>query len=247
MTDGFTLVALLSTYREGPLAQGAIRSIASHVDHVIVWEGPAGDARCDGAPATELEPGYPTNLRWNTGEWATDAAKRSDMIEYLHGQFQGPVWALWLDGDEILENGHHLRDCVRSIVWRDQDRGASILDPEKPPVGGAPIYFVEIDGSVGHDDGRLIRADLIRRYLVSNLILETTTGAKLRLGRKPMDAAEWIEPRLALHGQGLFLLPPLPGEPFVVHRSHLRHPDRLALPRAHKQEHDELVRLGLPT
>jgi len=187
-------------------------------------------------------------LHWHSGEWSTDADKRTMMLTWAKQQWQGPLWALWLDGDELLMNGRYLRDQIQSLQWADEQRGASIATPDNPPVGGLPIRLVEPDGSVALCKGKLVRVDLIRSYLVSNLTAEMVNGAVIRLGNVPQSASEWIEPRVEAHGarDKLFLLPPLPGEPYLVHRSHLRHPARVSN-RMHEQEASELERLGMPT
>jgi len=270
MSFDFHLAALISTYHEGTLAAAAIRSCLDAGIEVVCFEGPAGEGRCDHAPATETGAVDPARFIWHHGEWATDAHKRTEMITYAKERWHTkPLWVLWLDGDEILINGHLIRDVCQSIMWTDKAAGANITDPDNPPTGGAPLRLIEPDGSTSLLKGRLVRGDLIRSYIVSNLVLEMITGISLRLGNVQTKVEDMPHVQAALHlGQliqeatgtkkteleeklqqlfgFLYLDPPLPGEPVIVHRSHLRHPERQKL-RMHEQEADQLDILGLPT
>ena len=243
--SAFRLVCCMPTYREGSLARAAVESVRGHVDDIVVWEGPAGTVTLpDGCPETALPD---VDLWWHAGSWESDPVKRTAMVQWCKQQWHdAPLWILWLDADEILVNAWALRDIVRRQMWEDEQRGASIIKPDNLPTGGIIVRYVESDGSVAKEWGRLLRGDLIRRYLVSNLIVEGVNGVQNRLGRRLEDAREWREPRAKMHGHVLVLDPPLPGEPFFVHRSHLRHPLRERL-RLHEQEHEQLVELGLPT
>lgn len=251
----FALVGLMSTYREGPLAVNACRSLLdAHLDRVIVWEGPAGPERCEDAPATSIG-AADGEVTFREGRWESDAAKRTGMLRYAVRQFPGrPVWAVLLDGDEILVNGRHMRDLIQCKMWEDEARGASLTDPDNLPTGGIPLRLVEHDATCAFAFERLLRLDTLRRFVVSNLIVETVFGNEMRIGHVPetleaearmrqatiREAAEkeWEYPRR-------LVAPPLPGEACIVHRSHLRHPARRPL-RLHKQELSELERLGLP-
>ena len=243
MSD-FALVGLMPTYREGSLVDGAIRSLEdAGLDTIVVWEGPAGADRCDDAPETSnaiLGHGH-----WKRGRWESDAAKRTEMLRHTLKQYPGrTVWGIWVDADELLVNGRHVRDLVQERVWYDEHGGASIADPDNLPTGGIPIRFVEYDGTCAFEQGRLLRLDTLRRFVVSNLIVETVLGSHVRLGRIPETTDLEEMAREAFPGRRI-VSPPLPGEPVIVHRSHLRHPARQAL-RLHTQEAAELERLGLP-
>lgn len=243
----FRIACCVPTFREGPLVRSALDSVFGHVDELVVWEGPAGDVSLpDGSPAT-LDYSDDPLVHWQVGRWESDPAKRTAMIRWCREQWHDvPLWVLWLDADEIMVNAFAVRDLVRRQMWEDELRGASIVQPDNLPTGGLVLRYVEADGSVAKEWGRLVRADLIRRYVVSNLIVEGVNGVQNRLGRRIEDAREWRGPRERVHGFALVLDPPLPGEPFFVHRSHLRHPYRERL-RLHEQEHEALVELGLPT
>lgn len=251
MSGGFVLVGLMSTYREGPLAEGAYRSLAvAGFDRVFVFEGPAGRAGCEDAPVTSQ-----ALPRDREGRWQSDAAKRTEMLRFVLRQYPGrAVWGVMVDGDELLVHGENVRDQIQAKMWEDEARGASLADPSNLPTGGIPLRIVEHDSTCCFAFERLLRLDTLRRFVVSNLIVETVFGNQMRIGHVAetlelqrqmeeacaVEAAEegWSAPRR-------LVMPPLPGEPCILHRSHLRHPARRGL-RLHEQERAELVRLGLP-
>lgn len=255
MRDGFVLAGLMPTYREGALAANAARSlIDARLDEIMVWEGPAGEARCEDAPATDLEGALPF-VSFREGRWESDAAKRTQMLRTLLKRHPGrTVWGVLLDADELLVNGAHVRDLVRCKTWEDEERGASLADPDNLPTGGIPLRIVEYDGTVCFAFERVLRLDTLRRFVVSNLIVETVFGNEMRIGH----VAETLEAEAKMRQATIreaseegwefprrLVPPPLPGEPVIVHRSHLRHPARRSL-RLHEQERSELERLGLP-
>lgn len=251
MTD-ITLVGLFSTYREGDLSRAAITSVAEHVDELVVFEGPAGDQRCDDAPATAVPAGY-----YRSGEWLTDAEKRSEMVKWCREQWPDrPLWGIYLDGDELLYGGEHLRPLLQRVQWEDERLERSVANPDNGPTFSVPIIQVEQDGSCSRVLCRAIRLDLIRRYVVSSHVLELYNGAQVQRGFRAMtwaDTPQGIAMSLAKTdeereeiAQRMMLPPPIPGEPYTVHRPHLRHPARQAL-RMHEQELVELAKHGLPT
>ena len=248
MTESeFRLVCCLPTYAEGPLAVSALDSVVGHVDELVVWEGPAGRARVpEGCPPTPDLSNDPL-VHYRVGEWPADHEKRTAMVRYCRERWHDrPLWVLWLDADELLVNAAGLRDVVRAQMYEDQTEGRSIATPDNMPTGGIILRYVEADGSMAKEWGRLVRGDMIRRYTVSNLVVEMVGNRELRLGRRLELAEEWRAPRSRVHGPVFVLDPPLPGEPHFVHRSHLRHPYRANL-RLHEAEHERLVELGLPT
>src|SRR5579875_3415187 len=128
------VVGLVSSYREGRLVQGAIRSLERvDLDDLLVYEGPAGEIP-DGieqAPASELPPSGRRALedlepgtrirrvrggRVHRGQWRSDARKRNAMLaEAKRRNGNGPLWGVWLDGDELLAHGEYLRDRLQAI------------------------------------------------------------------------------------------------------------------------------------
>lgn len=255
MTD-FSLVCLVSTYREGPPLRAGLRTILeAGFDAVHVWEGPALDVERDlgGAPESPLGE-FRRDADVFHGSWPTDAVKHTEMIQHARREFYDrPLWIMWMGGDELLLYGSALRDIAQHLLWQDEAEGRSIQAMIKDPgndavaiTGGGVVYLLEADGGLSIMRGRLVRGDAIRRYVVGDLVCELITGAQARLGNLPVDANVWMEERFTgMEAGRLFIPPPLPGEPLVVHRSHLRHPSRRTL-RMHEQEHAELERLGFP-
>lgn len=245
------IIGLVSTYREGGLARMAIESAQRACDHVIVFEGPAGDERCPDAPETDpawLDEanGSGAGIVYREGVWTSDAVKRTAMVKATRGYGDGPIWGVWVDGDEVLENGDYLRDQLAAVGDRDEaERVAARLAGEAwQPRAGLPIRIVEADGSVAVCRAKVVRVDLIDQYVVSSSGIRFKNGVVMAEGNLPQSLLEWWGPRQgAIEQDRLVLEPPLPGEPFLVHRSHLRHPARRAL-RMHEQEARELDRLG---
>jgi hypothetical protein len=229
------LVALLSTFKEGPLAQAAVRSAQTIGCPVHVWEGQAGDDQLVDAPPTDLTP--LTGFHWHHGNWRTDASKRTAMIRAMQTKYPGPLWAVWIDGDEVLVNAEYIPDLVQSIVWQDE------CDPQDTPRVGHPLRVVERDGRVSIARARLLRIDVIDKYVLSTSGIRFKSGVTMAEGNIPEDGRQWFADRAEAFRDGAcFLPPPLPCEPFIMHRSWLRHPAR-AGSRLHVQEADELEKI----
>jgi len=212
------IIGLISSFREGALVEGAIRSLAM-LDHVLVCEGPVEHNASLAGPESVV-PKQP-NLTRIDGEWPADAAKRTAMIQWCKERrwLQGEeVWGLWLDGDELLLWGEYLRDWIRAAA-----SGGSAEDP----VAGWPISLVELDGSVAWCMGKLVRVDLIERYLISSSFIEMVGGATRTVGN--VQAWTPTEGPLQTGAKGLphwRARPPLQGEPHLQHRWMLRPRDR---------------------
>jgi hypothetical protein len=227
-----SVVALISSYKEGTLLDSCVRSVRRHVDDVIVFEGPT-DGIAHGS--TPLRLSTLTSVRY--GNWKSDAEKRTAMLLFAlkATRLVKPLWVLWLDGDEVLLHGEYLRDWINRA---DKVSGA----------GGFPLRLVELDGSVALCHGKLVRGDLVKRYVESSYQLELLNGVTIAVPNEPICAAGGIplnRPE-GLKGADIFddpdLLawlgrnrPPLIGEPHLLHRSLLRDPDR-DVPRLHEAE-----------
>lgn len=197
------IVALCSTFCEGELALSTFESAAA-LDGILVFDGPVESNKPSGEPTKFGR----APAQFFTGSWESDAAKRTAMIEKAKQLWQGPLWALWLDGDELLLWGEQLHDWLGRVLHDD--------DPANP-VGGWPMTLVELDGSVSICMGKLVRIDLIRRYLVSSSYIEMVDGSRRTVG----NVLYWTvrDGPLVEHWRAR---PPLQGEPHLLHRSILR-------------------------
>ncbi len=237
------IVGLVSSFREGALLESAIRSLAA-LDAIVVFEGPV-EQNADLSGPESVIPNRVGNLQVNVvrGEWPADAAKRTAMIEWCHTRrwLQGEdVWGLWLDGDEILLWGEYLRDWVTAA--------ASVGDEENPVLGW-PISLVELDSSVAWCRSKLVRIDLIERYLVSSSYVQLKSGQTITIGNlqcwTPLDGpTQFAE----VNGETLphwRARPPLQGEPHLQHRWMIR-PKGREVERQGKAEERNYEGVALP-
>lgn len=237
------IVVLISTYMDS-LAQGAVRSaFEAEPDAVMVAEGRAGPPIEDpDVPPTTLG-AWEDAVHFCEGTWHTDGQKRTWMARHAVETWGAPLWGVWLDGDEVLVNGRWLRDRLQLLTWQDDERIAA--QPDEPPTCGHPLRVIELDGSVAVAAAKCIRLDLVKAFLVSSSAIKFKTGVMAGYGNQPDSVRAWWGPRMqAVREDKRYLEPPLPLEPYVVHRSGLRHPKRAEL-RMHQQEEAELIRLGM--
>lgn len=233
------LVGLVSAYKEGRLVQGAIRSALTACDHVFVLEGPAGEPLDADVPPTDLGPfADDPRVTYREGRWRTDSRKRQAMLEWSR-RFEPPVWGVIVDADEVLMHGEYLHDWLLRLEYAEQ------CDPEARYLG-RPMRIMELDGSLAWVRGRLLRLDRIQKYEVSTSVFVNELGIRHGEGNVIDKFSDWQRPRMTyIEEDRMLVMPPLPTEPFLVHRSMLRHPLRSGL-RLHEQEKAELIRAGLP-
>lgn len=233
------LVGLVSSYKEGRLVQGAIRSALTACEHVFVLEGPAGEPLDADVPATDLGPfADDPRVTYREGRWRTDGRKRQAMLEWSR-RFEPPVWGVIVDADEVLMNGEYLHDWLLRLEYAEQ------ADPANRYLG-RPMRIMELDGSLAWVRGRLLRLDRIQKYEVSTSVFVNELGIRHGEGNVIDKFSDWQRPRMKyIEDDRMLVMPPLPTEPFLVHRSMLRHPSRSGL-RLHEQEKEELIRAGLP-
>ena len=228
------LLGLISSYREAGLVQGAIRSALTACDHVLVFEGPAGEPITD-CPSSDFGR-YKKDQRvtFKHGGWPTDAAKRQAMLEASR-KWPAPVWGVIIDADEVLFNGEYLRDWLQRLEWDEEATGKVY--------GGRPMRIVELGGEISWVSTRLMRLDRMDNYEVSTSVFVNSLGIREARGNVIDKYSEWAEPRAAAFENDQRLYPaPIPTEPFLVHRSGLRHPNRQKL-RLHEQERSEIDRV----
>jgi hypothetical protein len=235
------IAILCSTFREGPPFLSTLRSaIAARPDFVLVCEAAVGDNPPAGdeteLPAVGELPNDPLVEIWRPrGPFADDADKRSSMLRSAKTRANAlgkpkdePLWILWLDGDELL---------VYPETFADLCYAASHTEGFAAGGGGFPFRIVELDGSVALTYGKVIRAEIITRYVVSSYQVELANGMVVALpnvkvcaaggipAMSPEDMAELgsrQDELMAIHR------PPVAGESHILHRSILRHPDRIA-------------------
>lgn len=196
------------------MLETAVRSLAP-LDHVLIYEGPVEDNPGLG-PESVVGP-VSKRVSYQAGVWASDAAKRTAMLEKAQQLPRAPgepLWGLWLDGDELLLWGEYLRDWV----WRVSQQG-----DEGNEVAGWPFALVELDGSTSLCMGKLVRLDLIRRYLISSSYIELVNGDRRTVGNveywNPVDGPTQFDGEGRPHWRAR---PPLAGEPHLQHRPVLR-------------------------
>ena len=202
------ILGLVSSYREGELAQAAVRSLETCCRRILVLEGQIG-----GPDLGEAWPSMKRTGARRQGGFVSDAEKRTALLRWAQDVAGGPFWALWLDGDEQLVNGSNLPLWTRRAEmepWETEDLHVT---------GGFPLRVVELDGTTSQGMGRIFRGDLIGRFLLSSTQLE------LRDGKAVVGAGNTVvwrpgEPLAAVER------PPLQGEPHVLHLSELRDPAR---------------------
>lgn len=256
------IVGLVSTWREGQLAASAVRSLLACCDAVRVMEGPIGEQPPSAGIATDWAPfAKDQRVIVHEGTFATDAEKRTALLDKTR-RYPAPTWGVILDGDELLLWGEYLREQIEHMQARYTATGATST--------GCSMRIVESDGSVGQINARVLRLDLVERYVHSSYHLRFTNGTEsarpnfvLRLagqsdlpphadllenldafanGSSPEGLRATLEHELA-HGY-IQRRRPLHGEPHILHRSVLRAQSRDAVPRMHLVESEGLVAAG---
>lgn len=217
-----SIFACVSTYRDGYLLDGCLES-AARLDAVLVADGPVQAERSHAFDQVGTAHEYRRQ-----GTWKSDAAKRSYMLSWakqLHKKLglTDTLWVLWLDGDEVLLWGEYLSDLVHRA---EEETGA----------GGFPLRLVELDGSVVMCQGKVIRANAVKRYLHSSYQVELHNGMVVALPNVPICTAGGMPlqpeqgwPGLSPEEMNAWLgrhRPPLAGESHLLHRSVLRAPTR---------------------
>lgn len=230
------LIGLISSYKEGSLVQGAIRSVAPWCDHTFVYEGPAGPP-IEGVPLSDFGEFDKRSERVtiHRGRWRTDARKRQEMLERTR-RFEAPTWGVIVDADEVLFGGEYLRDWLQRLNYEEE------INPDKTFLG-KPMRLVELDGGVSWVQARLMRLDRMKQYEISTSVFVNDRGVREGRGNIRDRYSDWALPRTKYFEEDVMLVhPPIPTEPFLLHRSGLRHPVRNGL-RMHEQEATEINRV----
>lgn len=245
------IVGLISSYRESRLIVECVRSLLDGCNLVLVADGPVADGGATKGEESDLSPFNQTGigrphwiprLRVVKAKWDSDADKRSYLVDWAKNECRvpegEPLWLVWLDGDELLLWPHLLQDWIR--------RGGAEGDVHENPVGGIGLRICELDGTVAIGTGRVIRGDLVARYLVSSYQVELTSGMVVALPYVPVcgpgsiPLAPTPQPERGSVEENRWLSnarAPVQGEPHILHRSILRPPGR-DVERLHDAEAD---------
>jgi hypothetical protein len=229
------IVGLVPTYREGPLAADAVRSLLPCCDAILVTEGPIGEPTDAGTPTDISELKRNPKVTFTTGAWPTEISKRNAMLERTR-RYPAPVWGVYLDADEVMINA----ELIPSLIWASEQHAEPGND-----VTAIPIMRTEIDGGVGRNH-RIIRLDRLERHVLSMSqwqFYDQVTVAifpSIHVWRAGEPVTETARP-------------PLQGEPHFHHRAYLRPPVR-GEQRLHKlegtdyieQNREALESLGFP-
>ena len=234
------IVGLVSSYREGNLVTGAVRSLLPAVDCVKVLDAPVEGATHEGPPSNfrPFQRNHAVDVQSYAQPFADDAAKRTWLLKWA--QKKKAEWAVIVDGDEILLWGEHVP------AWIER---ADLEGDDGEPVAGVPLRLVELDGSAAMLQTRILRPALFESYAISSHVLVTKAGQRVALpnaqicisGGHPLTPPFELDPHsedglrwLAYHRT------PLQGEPHLLHRSLWRHTAR-TVERQHVAEARTLV------
>lgn len=221
------VVCLISSFREGELIQGAIRSASQCSDRIMVWEG-ATNAKASPTAGEKTRLG-PMGVHVNDlhyGTWGDEAQKRNAMVQSAREHMRKPFWMLTLDADEILVWSEYLGDWLNALR-PGYPRSDQNVVPIKITVPGyddetkhGPATYIQ--------PSRLVHSSLVGQYTNGLVLAVTPDGAKLDFSAYRSE------------------IPPIVGEPHIHHRYYLRRPDRAAI-RGYQLEKDELERSGIET
>lgn len=203
------IICLISSYREGTLIQGAIRSALPLDCPIIVYEG-ATSVTKPGGPKTDLGKFEQNVFEFYYSDWADEASKRNAMLSYARGLHQfrerEQFWILTLDADEILLWAEYLPE------WLDALRPGYPLTDENIVPLKLTVPGVDEETRNGLmtwiQPSRLVHSSLIDRYDIG-----------LLRARTPDDKPLWFA---AYRSE----IPPAFGEPHIHHRYYLRRGQR---------------------
>lgn len=215
------IVGLVSTWNEGGLAAGAIRSLLPCCDVVRVCDGPLvplGDKLPAETNRTRLDM-FKREQRVivQRGRWENEHGKRNYMLGQTR-RYPAPTWGVYLDADEILLWGEYLPELIDAAVSNA---------PAGEQTASVPILISEVDSSVGRVH-RIIRLDLLERHVLSMSQFEFKTFAGVvTLPLLPV----WRPGEPVTH----LNRPPMQGEPHIHHRAYYR-PAGVERERLHARE-----------
>lgn len=214
------IVGLVSCYEEGLLAAAAVDSLLPACDRVHVADGPIGDA-APGGLATGWQERYRREQRVSIhyDAWESDAGKRSWLLAKTR-RYPAPTWGVIVDGDELLVHGEQIPALIEYREAQADAAGQVALN--------VPLRLVEADGSVGFLTARVLRLDLIERWLISSYHILLRSRVEVSLPNAyPLQCGE-PDRRETEPTTGLQIRRPHQGEAHILHRPGLRAPQRSA-------------------
>lgn len=228
------IVGLVSTFQEGRLAEDAVRSLLPCCQVVLVNEGPITDARDvtidrSGWTWARKEPRVTVAF----GSYESDAEKRTALLTRSR-RYPTPTWGVILDGDELLLHGEQIPALIEH-----HEQQAALAGSEPLRV---PLRLVDGDGTVSVMTGRILRLDLVERWLISSYHILLRNGVEVSLANGKLVDVGVPDSRDLDVSTGFQLRRPLQGEPHILHRPFLRDPDRQA-ERQSSAEGNEFERL----
>lgn len=211
------IVGLVSSFVEGQLAADSVRSLLSCCDAVRVLEGPIGEGHTGGTDTDWTQFKRDGRVIVKRGGWGTDADKRTALLDETR-RYSTPTWGVIVDADEILVSGEYLPSLIE---YRQAQ-----ADVQDQIAINVPLRLVEADGSVGLITARVLRLDLIERWLISSYHILLRSGVEVSLPNAyPLRCGE-PDRQETEKTTGLQIRRPHQGEPHILHRSILRAPDR---------------------
>ena len=198
------IIALISSYKEGSLIQGTIRSIYDVAMKIIIFDGKHQEEDIEG-PATNL--GIYHNAErvyFLHGEWDSETDKRNAMLECAKSRFaiaDSGFWILTIDADEILVWGEYLPD------WLEALNPGYPGDENIVPIKRTEMQLHPTTKNVWTDlaPSRLVHSSMIKEYLVGCWKIKTPDDLEGFLNH--------VSPAP---------MPAVPGEPQIHHRAYLR-------------------------
>lgn len=226
MANSDPIVTLISSYREGTLIRGAIRTALPISERVLVFEGPTENRKIAGD-----ETDYNAEVYWQDGEWESESAKRTAMLKRAKELVSDSFWVLLLDADEILVWGEHLQDHLAVLNPGPESpeniprflKTEMVWIPARPRDKQQRIAHAKTYGSraigwwTDFTPSHLYHSSLVARYKVGAWQVETPEGKLAVLDNSPA-------PNM-----------PAYGEPHIHHRPYLRRFERAGM-RLHKGE-----------
>lgn len=216
------VIALISSYKEGSLIQGTIRSIFDVPSiEVLVYDG---TTRGKEIPGEETDLGVWKNyVTFHKGSWYSEHQKRNAMLKRARLMYPDPFWIMTIDADEILVWGEYLIDWLNVLKPGYPDSQENAVPIKRTEASWTPTGFLsDIAPS------RLIHSSMVKEYLISCLKIKT-----------PDDNVFF-----ATHRQAERM--PMYGEPHIHHRSYLRRNQRADV-RESTEEKKLLEEQGIPT